>query len=433
MSTTIEEMKALINKIKRNLKHFGPGIITGAADDDPSGIATYSQAGAQFGYSLLWTSLFFLPLQTAVQEACARIGAVTGQGIAAVIKNHYHKSLLSLVVILLLIANTINIGADIGAMAEAARLIIPLPFGILLLFFTASILILEIFTSYNVYSRILKWFALTLLSYPITVFLINHPWETVLQATMIPHIEFSFPFLMILTGLLGTTISPYMFFWQASEEVEEEREAHLVRKNEYPHITPAFIRTMRIDTWVGMIASGIGAWAIILVASTVLHTHGITDIRTAADAAKALEPLVTTFPNAGYLAKCIFALGIIGLGLLSVPVLAGSTAYAFTEAFNMHEGLNLKLKKAHGFYGVITISTLVGLGINFLGIDPMKALVYTAVLNGVIAVPLIFIILRIAQDKTIMGAYTSGPLSRIVLWITFLTMAGSAVAMFFIR
>lgn len=419
--------------LKQALRYIGPGFITGAADDDPSGIATYSQAGAAFGYNLLWTSLFLFPLQTAVQEACARIGAVTGKGIAAVIRERYHKSILPGVIILLLLANTINIGADIGAMAEATRLIIPIPFGVLLLCFTALILILEIFTSYKVYSRILKWFALTILSYPLTVCIITQPWQEVLKTTFIPHVEWNFPFLMILTALLGTTISPYMFFWQASEETEEEREAHLMRKTGYPHVTPAFIRTIRIDTVIGMLASCIGAWAIILVASTVLHTHGITDIRTAADAAKALEPLVATFPNAGYLAKCIFAIGIIGLGLLSVPILAGSGAYAVAEALNMHEGLNLKLKKAHGFYGVITIATVVGLSINFLGIDPMKALVYTAVLNGVVAVPLLFLILHIAQNKDIMGTYTSGILSRMLLWISFLAMLGATGAMIFTR
>lgn len=409
---------------------MGPGVITGAADDDPSGIATYTQTGAQFGYGQLWIAALIYPFMAATQEACARIGAVRGKGLAAVIKENYNKYVLYAVVLLIIVANTINIGADIGAVAAAAQLIIPVNFVLLTLSFTALILVLEIFTSYRVYSKILKWLALALLAYPLTVFIINQPWLTIVRATFIPNIELSFAFLFILTGVFGTTISPYMFFWQASEEVEEERMKHMIAKNGKPRMTVRFLNKLRKDNLVGMALSNFATWSIIVVAATVLHANGVTDVATAADAAKALEPLVQTFPNAGFLAKIIFAFGVIGLGLLAIPVLSGSAAYAFTEAFNMKEGLNLKLKRAHGFYGVITIATLIGLGINFIGINPIKALIFTAVFNGVAAVPLIYLIARISSSKKIMGEYKSGWLSKILVWTTFLIMFASAIAMF---
>lgn len=420
----------MIKKIKKLLRIAGPGVITGAADDDPSGIATYSQSGAQFGYSQLWTVLLLLPFMTAIQEACARIGAVTGKGIAAVIKENYSKKVLYAVVILVVVANTINIGADLGAMGEAASLVLPINFAVLTLFFAALILTLEIFTSYKTYAKVLKWLALALLAYPVTLFLVREPWLEILKATFVPNIEFSFAFLFIITGVFGTTISPYMFFWQASEEVEEEKEKHLKTKNG-THVTRAFIKNLRIDTFVGMLASQLATWCIIVVAATVLHANGVTNIGTAADAARALEPLVHTFPHSGFLAKLIFAVGIIGLGLLGVPVLSASASYAVSETLNWKEGLNLKFKKAHGFYGVITIATIIGLAINFLGIDPIKALVFTAVFNGVAAVPLIFVIAKIAANKKIMGEHKSGILSQILVWGTFAIMGAAAIAMFF--
>lgn len=419
----------MLSKLKKFFKNLGPGIITGAADDDPSGIATYSQTGAQFGYGMLWTALFMLPIQVGVQEACARIGAVTGKGIAANIKKLYGKKILYAVVILLLVANTISIGADIGAMAAAADLIFPLGFIPLALAFTSIILFLEIFISYKVYSRILKWSVITLLAYPITVFIVNQPWATIMAATFIPHIEFNFQFLFIITGVLGTTISPFMFFWQASEEVEEERQVNLLKVDGKPLIGGKFMRNLRLDNFIGMLFSEIGTWSIIVVAATVLNSHGITDIKTAADAAGALEPLVNTFPNAGYLAKIIFATGILGLGFLSIPVLAGSAAYAVAETFNFKEGLNLKLKTAPGFYGIIAVSMLVGLMMNFIGIDPIKALVYTAVINGVVAVPLIFVIAKIAGNGQILGQYKSGRLSNFLIWSAFAGLALAAIGM----
>jgi NRAMP (natural resistance-associated macrophage protein)-like metal ion transporter len=426
------EKATMFKVLKKVLGILGPGVITGAADDDPSGIATYSQTGAQFGYGLLWTALFMLPFQVGVQEACARIGAVTGKGIAAVVREHYGKLALYVVVFLVLIANTINIGADIGAMAAAARLLLPLPFVVFPLIFTALMLCLEIFLSYKIYARILKWLVISLLAYPITVFIVTQPWTMVLKSTFLPHIELNFQFLFLVTGVLGTTISPYMFFWQASQEVEEERETHLLvlEKNGIPRITARFIRNVRIDTVFGMVFSEVGTWSIIVVSATVLHAHGITNIQTSADAAKALEPLVHTFPNAGYASKVIFAVGIIGLGLLSIPVLAGASSYALTEVFQWQEGLNLKFTKAWGFYGIITVATLIGLLLNFVGFDPIKTLVYTAVINGVVAVPLIFIIALIARNTAIMGQYKSGWLSTLVVWLTFLGMGAAAVAMF---
>lgn len=416
--------------IRKFAKSTGPGIITGAADDDPSGIATYSQTGAQFGYGQLWTALFTLPFLISIQEACARIGAVQGKGIAAVIKEHYKKWVLYTVVSLVLIANTINIGANLGAMGAATKLIIPIPLPILLLFFSFLILFLEIFISYKSYAKILKWFTITLLAYPITVLLIQIPWSKVLYATFVPNFELSFGFLFIITGVVGTTISPYMFFWQASEEVEEERMKHLIVHGK-PKITQRFLKAIKKDTVVGMFSSNVATWCIIVVAGTVLFAEGITDIRTAADAARALEPLVQTFPNAGFIAKLIFSIGILGLGFLSIPILSASASYAISEAFGWKEGLNHKFKQAQGFYSVIIVATVVGLMINFIGINPMKALVFTAVFNGVAAIPLIFIIARTAQNKKIMGEYASSTLSKIFVWATFILMATAAILMFY--
>lgn len=416
-------------KTKKLLKIVGPGLITGAADDDPSGIATYTQTGAQFGYGQLWTALYLLPFMVAIQEACARIGAVTGKGIAAVAKENYSKKVLYGLLALILVANTINIGADLGAMGAAAQLIIPVNFTVLTLFFTALILLLEVFMSYKAYAKVLKWLALVLLSYPLTVLLVSEPWGTILRATVLPHVQLSFAFLFIITGVLGTTISPYMFFWEASDEVEEEKEKRMI-KDGVAKPTKSFMRRLRWDNFLGMLSSEVATWCIIVVAATVLSAHGVTNVATAADGAKALEPLVRTFPDAGLIAKWLFAIGIIGLGLLAVPVLSASASYALSETLNWREGLNLKLKRAHGFYGVITIATVVGLMINFVGINPIKALVYTAVFNGIAAVPLIFIIARMAASEKIMGEHKSGWLSNVFVWATFALMAAAAIAMF---
>jgi Mn2+/Fe2+ NRAMP family transporter len=422
-------MARIGREVKQLLKIAGPGIITGAADDDPSGIATYTQTGAQFGYGQLWTALLILPMLIAVQEACARIGAVNGKGISAVVKEHYSKKVLYGMLALILVANTINLGADLGAMGAAAQLIVPVNFTVLVLFFTAAILILEIFTCYKTYASILKWLCLTLFSYVITVFLVKEPWGTILRATFVPHIEFTAGFFFIITGVIGTTISPYMFFWEASEEVEEERAKGLIRGGK-PVVTKEFMKRLRLDNFLGMLSSQIAAWCVIVVGATVLHANGVTHIESAAQAAKALEPLVHSFPHAGFLAELIFAIGIIGVGFLAVPVFSGSASYALSEALDWKAGLNLKLNRAHGFYGVITIATLVGLMINFIGINPIQALVVTAVINGVVAVPLIFLVARIARNKEIMGEYRSGTLSNVLVWATFVFVGAAAVAMF---
>jgi Mn2+/Fe2+ NRAMP family transporter len=366
-----------------------------------------------------------LPLLIAIQEASARIGAVTGKGIAAVVKQHYSRKILYAVVCLVLIANTINIGADIGAMAAAAHLILPVNFIILILFFTITILLLQVFVGYRKYANTLKWLCLSLLAYPITVFLVKQPWMTLLKASFIPHIEFSFQFLFIITGVLGTTISPYLFFWQASQVVEEHHE-----RRPRTVLSKKFIRHLRIENFLGMCFSEISTWSIIVVAATVLHANGVTDIQSAADAAKALEPFVGGFPHSGYLAKCIFAVGIIGLGMLSVPVLAGSAAYAMAEAFDWKKGMDLKFRNAYGFYGVIIVATLIGLMLNFIGIQPVKALIYSAVINGIVSVPLIYLIAITAKNKKIMGEYKSGLLSISFVWLTFVGMFIAAIALF---
>ncbi len=429
----VKEMRKKRSGIKQFLRMLGPGLITGAADDDPSGIATYSQAGAQFGFGMLWAAVYQLPLLIAIQETCARIGAVTGKGLTKVIKEHYTKKILFGVVLLVVIANTINIGADIGAIASAAALVVPIPFAVLAIGFSVVIILLEVFMSYKKYSKILKWLALTLLAYPITALVVHQPWGEILRATFLPNIELSFAFIFIITGVFGTTISPYMFFWQASGEVEEEIQSRRLSESKGvpPKISKLFMRNIRIDNAVGMIASNLGQWFIIVTTATVLFSNGITNIESAADAAKALEPLVSGFPNAGQLAKILFATGAVGLGLLGVPVLAGSAAYAMAEAFGWKEGLYRKFSKAKGFYGVIIASTLIGLLINFIGINPMKALIFTAVFNGIAAVPLIYLIARINGNKEILGEHTGGTLSRGLVWMTFIIMLMSALALFY--
>lgn len=418
------------NSLKGYLRILGPGLITGAADDDPSGIATYSQTGAQFGYRQLWTALYMLPFMIAVQEACARIGLVTGKGLAAVVRDNYSKKMLTAVLLLVLTANIINIGADIGAMAEAARLIIPVPFSALAVTFAVITLILEVLTTYHTYARFLKWLAISLLAYPLTLFIIHQPWQQILKATVTPHLEFSFAFLFIITGVIGTTISPYMFFWEASQEVEETR-ARSIKDNLKPTESKRIITRMRLDNASGMVISEFATWSIIVVAATVLHQSGVTNLRSAADAARALEPLVHSFPHAGILARLIFAFGIIGLGLLAVPVLSGSAAYAVCEAFRWTSGLDMKWYRAKAFYTVICFATLIGLGINFVGIDPVKALVFAAVMNGISAVPLLLLIIRIGSNARIMGDFKNGRLSNALLWLTFLAMGGAAIALIY--
>ena len=413
------------------LRLLGPGLITGAADDDPSGIATYSQTGAQFGFGQLWTAFYQIPLLLAVQECCARIGSVTGKGLAGVIKQHYSRKVLTAMVGLVVVANTINIGADLGAVAAASQLVVNAPLWMYTVFVAGLVVTLEVLVSYRSYAKALKWLALALLAYPATTFMVAEPWGRILYATFVPHVEFSFAFLFIVTGVFGTSISPYMFFWQASEEVEEEISLGLKNGADGQPVLPKnFISEMRIDTSIGMVAAELAQWFIIITTGSVLFSHGIKNIATAADAAKALEPLVHSFPNSGQLARDLFSVGVIGLGLLGIPVLAGSAAYALAEAFDWREGLSRKFMEARGFYGVIIVSTGVGLLLNFVGINPIKALVFTAVFNGIAAVPLLFMIARINASREILGPNRGGSLSRWLVWVTFGVMAMCALGLF---
>lgn len=417
-------------RFNRFLRILGPGVVTGAADDDPSGIATYSQAGAAYGFGLLWLFPIMYPMLLAVQESCARIGAVTGRGLASILRDHYSKKLLFSAVTLVVVANTINIGADLGAMAATAQLLVPLPFEVLAVIFAVVVLLLEIFVSYKTYARILKWLAIALLAYPVTAFLVGLPWLEVLQATVTIDLsrigESATIFLIV--GLIGTTISPYLFFWDTSEVVEGEIATHRLRSaGSSPKVTRHFIRTIRLDNFTGMSLASLTAWFIVVTCASVLFSHGITNIETAADAARALEPLVAGFPYAGLVAKLIFSFGIIGIGLLAVPVLAGSSSYAISEALGWKEGLYRKFRRAHGFYGIIILATLVGLLINFLGINPIQALVFTAVLNGLAAVPLLWMLLRIGNNRAILGEYTNGRLSNFFIRFTLVVMTLAAL------
>jgi NRAMP (natural resistance-associated macrophage protein)-like metal ion transporter len=410
-----------LRTLNRFFRILGPGLITGAADDDPSGIGTYSQSGAAYGPSQLWLALYMLPLMIAVQEMCGRIGLVTGQGIAGIVRKHYSRRILFATVGLLVVANTINVGADLGAMVAATQLLIPLPFVPLLLAFTLGMLALEIFVPYRYYARILKVLTFSLFAYIITGIIIQPDWGSLLLKTVVPTIRFTPAFLALVVGLLGTTISPYLFFWQASEEVEE---AELHHRNQHngdaareKQALGLQVRRLRLDTFLGMLASEVTTWFIIMATGSTLYTHGITSIQTADQAAQALTPLVHSFPHAGQFAELIFALGIVGTGLLAIPVLAGSAAYGVAEAFGWHEGLARTVTQARGFYGVIALATIVGLLLNLLGINPIAALVYTAVINGIVAVPLLALILLVANNHAIMGEHTNGPLGNIVGWL----------------
>ena len=414
------------SRIRRFFSLLGPGLITGAADDDPSGIVTYSQAGAQFGFGQLWTALFMLPILFAVQEMAGRIGLVTNRGIAANLKAHYPRAILYALVVLLLVANTINIGADIGAMSASAQLLWNVPFTAYAIAFFAIILLLEIFVSYRRYARILKWLTVSLFAYVITGIMVTRSWREVLLATFLPHVSLNLGFLFIIVGVLGTTISPYMVFWQAGEEVENNERAHYAPRR--VHASTSSVGDMRFDTFVGMLFSEIVTWFIIVTTAVVLYSHSVTNISTAAQAAQAIEPLVHGFPHAGKIAEVLFAAGIIGTGLLAIPIFAASSSYPVSEILSWREGLSYKFKQAHGFYGIITVGMAVGLLLNFTGVDPIRALVYTAVINGFVSVPIIFMLIKMSGNQSIMGEHTSGTWSKVFSWIAFVGMAGAAAA-----
>ncbi|MSR85020.1 divalent metal cation transporter, partial [Candidatus Uhrbacteria bacterium] len=400
----------MFNRFQRFLKHLGPGFVTGASDDDPSGIATYAQAGAGFGFSTLWTILFTVPLMIAVQEMSARIALVTRRGLMHHIRNRYHRTLVIGVAFLLFLANTINIGADLGMMASAAQSFVPVSFAGLLIFMALITLVLEIFTSYKTYARYLKWLTISLFAYVVTAFFIHAPWKEVIASTFIPRIQFNSDYLLILVALLGTTISPYLYFWQANQEIEEEREHH------YPKVSTSLLRRMLGDVSFGMIFSNVIAWFIIVATAVALFSHGYTEIASVDQAAHALAPF------AGSFAAALFSLGIIGTGLLTIPILSGTAAYACSELFGVREGLSQKWWRAKTFYGVIIVSVVLGAGMNALGIPPFRALVYSAIVNALIAPPLLFMILRIGSDKQVMGEHVSHSWSRLGGWLTFVVM-----------
>lgn len=427
--TELQELSALATGVpvvhsKSFLRSLGPGLVTGAADDDPSGIATYSQVGAQFGYGLAWTMLFSFPLMAVFQQVCARIGAVTGVGIAHNLRRHYPVWLLRFVVMLLLVANVINLGADLGAMGAAAQLLIGGSGLLYTVLFGIVCILLETFLSYARYASVLKWLTLSLFAYVAVVFAVNVPWSEALYATLIPRLVFDAPHAMALVAILGTTISPYLFFWQASQEVEEGRRRHVRPLHLMPRGAQSELARIRTDTIVGMGISNLVALFIILATAATLHASGITDIQTSSQAAEALRPIAGAFTFA------VFAAGIIGTGLLAVPVLAGSAAYAVAEVFQWQGSLDSRPQQARAFYGTIAAATLAGAALNFGGLDPIKALYWAAVVNGVLAAPLMAVIMLIATNPRAMGRLTLPLSMRLAGWFATAVMAAATIAFF---
>ena len=411
---------------RRNvLQVLGPGLITGASDDDPSGIATYSQAGAQFGYDLGWTLLFSWPLMCAIQEISARIGRVTGHGVAGNLKRHYPSIFLFPIVLLLVAANTINLGADLGAMAAGLKLLIAAPAGMLVAAFAILCLGLEIFLSYNRYVSILKWLTLTLFAYVGVALVVKTPWGEVLHHLVVPHISLHAGYLTVVVAVLGTTISPYLFFWQAEEEAEEVQQHEGAKPlQRAPEQAEPEFRRIRVDTMIGMGFSNIVALFIIISTAATLHAHGVTNIQTSAQAAEALRPIC------GPLIFVVFALGIVGTGLLAVPVLAGSAAYAVGEAIGVHVGLSRKPNRAKAFYSILAGVVLLGALLNFTPIDPIKALFWSAVINGVVAVPVMIMMMLMASNAKTMGRFVLPGALKAVGWVATAVMAAAAVGMF---
>lgn len=406
------------------LKKLGPGLITGAADDDPSGIATYSHAGAQFGFSMLWTVLFTYPLMVGIQVVSARIGRVSGHGLATNIRLHYPAWLLYGVVGLLLVANTINIAADVSAMGEALKLVVGGPAQLYAVGFGIVSLLLQVFIPYRRYVRILKWLTLALLAYVATAFVVHIPWSQVLVRALTPQLSWKPEYITTVVAVFGTTISPYLFFWQASQEVEDQlADPHAQPLINAPRQAPANLRRIKIDTYVGMGFSNLIAFFIILTTAVTFNLHGITGIETSAQAATALRPI------AGEFAFMLFSAGIIGTGLLAIPVLAGSSAYAMAGAFKWKNSLERTPMKAKQFYGVIAISTLIGTALGFTPIDPFKALYWSAVINGVISVPVMAVMMLMAVRPEIMGQFVITAKLKVLGWMATLIMAAAVLAM----
>lgn len=419
----LEMSEDYLREGKEYFKKLGPGIVTGAADDDPAGIATYSQTGAQYGTGLLWLAAWIYPLVATIQEMCGRIALVTGRGLASNIKRNFSIKVLYMCTALLFFANALNIGADLGAMAKAIQLIIPNSSFVFLVIFTGIAgLYLEVFVPYRRYTKYLKWLVVAVFSYILTGLIIHMDWRLLLHHGIVPHITFSKTQILLITGILGTTISPYLFFWQTSEEIESEISEGRKTIKSRQGATTHEMRKMKIDVWAGMFLSNIVMFFIIAVCANTLFLNGITNIDTAADAALALRPL------AGPMATILFAVGIIGTGLLAIPVLAGSTAYAISESFGWKEGLSRKFKTAHAFYGVIAVSIVVGIIINFIGIDPIKALIYSAIANGIVAPIILVFIVKISSSKKIMGEHKNGIITKSIGWITTVLMGIAAIA-----
>ena len=407
------------------LEKLGPGLITGAADDDPSGIAAYSQAGAQFGYSLLWTLFFTYPLMVGIQVVSARIGRVSGYGLAGNIRRHYSPAMLYGLIGLLLLANTINIGADIGAMADALALLIGGPRHAYIVGIGALCIVLQVFISYHRYVRVLKWLTLSLFSYVGVVFAVDVPWAAVFRGTLMPSFSLDTDYVTTVVAIFGTTISPYLFFWQASQECEDLRAVKADKPlHDHPEQAVRQLRRIKIDTYIGMGFSNLIAFFIMLTTAATLYAHGVKDIQSSAQAAEALRPL------AGRFAFLLFSMGIIGTGLLAVPVLAGASAFALAEAFRWRRGLDLTPLRGARFYGVIAVSTLIGVGLGFTRIDPIKALYWAAVINGVISVPIMFTMMRMVDNPKIMGNFVATKRLTVLGWLATAVTAIAVAVMF---
>ncbi len=391
-------------------KRLGPGIVTGAADDDPSGIGTYSQVGAAHGMSLLWMAPFLLPLAVGVQESSARLGLVTGKGLGTLIRERFPRWVLVIAVVLVASANTLNIAADLASMAAALRLLVPVPIAVGVIGFAMVMAVSEVLVPYHAYSRVLRWFALSLIAYVAVLAVVDVDWSAVLTRTVVPRFKLNATTMVALTAVAGTTVSPYLFFWQASEEVEESADRGTTQVDR-PHLY-----AMRLDVWAGMLSGVVAMFAIMCTSAVTIGAKGSVEIGSAEQAAQALEPV------AGSFAKALFALGIVGLGLLAVPVLAASTAYAVAEAFHWHEGLSRRFREAKGFYGVIIGSMAVGLGLVGLGVNPIRALYLSAAFNGITAPPLILLILLLARSKPLMGEFRSGRASLIATGVAGIAM-----------
>ena len=421
---TADEVARERNPLKKAAKILGPGFITGASDDDPSGIGTYAVAGASLGLQTLWTALLTFPLMAAVQNICARVGMVSGQGLAGVLREHYPRPILYGAVLLLFGANTINVGADLGAVADAVHSITGLQAVWLIVPVAAGVLALQIFGSYRLIANIFKWLTLALLAYVVDAFIVHPDLLETLRATVVPTFSLDPAYVTTIIAILGTTISPYLFFWQSSQEVEEEEEIGRKTRSARKGASETELRYSALDVNVGMGFSNLVMYFIILATAITLFKAGKTDVKSAADAAQALKPLVGDF------AGILFAVGMIGAALLAVPILSGSAAYAIAEAFGWSHGFDVHWSQAKPFYGVIALATALGVGMNFLGINPISALFYTAVLNGIVAPPLLVLVMRAASDRAVMGRQTIGPVLKTLGWLAtagmFLALAGLA-------